>query len=307
MRIGAVDQEWMVGLCERPHCRGALQVGKWLGSQGNGAWGVRGVHIVSANERDDDEPAGRPPLRALENIAELVTEANAAGSMEGIEFLDADSPEDGLREIAETDGVRGIVIGRSARADENALVRLGRTARRLLRDCAAPVVVAGPEVDIRDLESGPVLVGVGLTERCAHATAWARWLASSLHRPLHAVHVVGVPDVPGVEGNGRSLVDHRVIDALETGAENLRAWQEDYGFEDVWGEAILGVSPARRLLAHALAIGACAIVCGSRHLGLAQRLFSNSVSTELAYESRWPVAVVPPPPDVAPQRVSVML
>jgi len=305
MRIGAVEQEWMVGLCERPHCRGALQVAKWLGSHGDGAWGVRGVHIVAANDRDDGW-GGHPPLRALENIADLVTEANAAGSMQGIEFVDADSPEEGLRGVAETDGVRGIVIGRSARTDEHAVARLGRTSRRLLRDCAAPVVVAGPDVDMLDLVSGPVLVCVGLTERCAHATAWAKWLAASLHRPLHAVHVVRVPDIPGVEGNGRSLVDHRVVDALETGAENLRAWQEDYGFEDVWAEAVLGVSPARRLLAHAQVIGACAIVCGSRHLGLATRLFSNSVSTELAFESRWPVAVVPPPPDMAPQRVSVM-
>lgn len=296
MRIGRVEREWMVGLCDRPHCWGALQVAKWLGAhRGDGAWGVRGVHVVTGDERDG-EPPGHTSLRTLEDIAELVAEAGAASSIEGIEFVEADSPEDGLREVAHADGIQGLVIGRSSRAEANALVRLGRTARRLLRGCAAPLVVAGPEVDLRDLESGPVLVGVGLTDRCAHATAWARWLATSLDRELRAAYVVRVPDVSDVpDTSARSIVDHRVVDALRAGEQELQKWQAAHGLEDVAAEAILGVSTARRLLAHALSLDACAIVCGSRQLGLGRRLFENSVSTELAYESRWPVAVVPPP------------
>lgn len=304
MRIGRVDPEWMIGLSEHADCRGALQVAKWLGAHRD-AWGVRGVNVVV--DEDDDVPPGHPSLRALESIAELVTKAGAAPSLEGIGFVAAASAEDGLREVAHADGIHGLVIGRSTRADEPAVIRLGRIARRLLRDCDAPLVIAGPEVDASVLESGPVLVGVGLTDHCAHATEWARWLASALGRPLQAVHVVPVPSVPGVDAGARSVVDHRVVEALETGEEDLRAWQADHGLEDVEAVAILGVSPARRLLAHALAVDACTIVCGARQLGLAERLVTNSVSTELARESRWPVAVVPPPPEEPRGRMTVML
>ena len=87
MRIGRVEREWMVGLCDRPHCWGALQVAKWLGAhRGDAAWGVRGVHVVVGDERDG-EPPGHAPMRTLETIAELVTEAGAASSIEGIEFV----------------------------------------------------------------------------------------------------------------------------------------------------------------------------------------------------------------------------
>src|SRR5690606_20231129 len=208
---------------------------------GSGGWALRGVHVIRRDPavvRDDPELMESARRRIRHELAELVTDAGANRSLGEIELIEAGSPEDGLLELVRAEGgpqrergdrpvpsagTLGVVIGRSAGAVERTLVRLGRTARRLLYESEIPVVVAGPDLDLARLDSGPVVVMVSLTDRDAYATAWARDLAERLERPLRLVHVAAVSERAAVEPSGTGT---RRLEAIRERAElALAQWQ----------------------------------------------------------------------------------
>lgn len=295
------EREWMVALCGRERSRGVLRLAEWLaGHASRGRFTVRGVHVITrdaAVAREHPERIERAREHAQQELSEIVAEAGARQSLGKIELIEANTPEDGLREVGRAGGgVLGLVIGRTAGADERALVRLGRTARRLLHDSAVPVVVVGPDLDPERLRSGPVVMATGLTDRCARATAWAQGLADVLQRPLRLAHVAVVPEPPqggrGVEPATPEPTARRLQAVRERAELALRQWQADHGLEHLPGQVVLGTALAPQLLAHVEELGACLLVCGSRHQQ-PERPIEPGLSVELASSAPVPVAVVP--------------
>lgn len=294
MKTG-IDREWIVALCGRERSLGALKIACWLSKHAvHAGWRIQGVHVItrdSAVVREHPELIESARRRVREEIAALVDEVASGYTLGAIEIIEAETAVDGLREMVRNEGIQGLVIGRPT--SEHALVRLGRTARRLLRECEVPVVVAGPELDPSVLESGPVLMTVGLTDRCARATAWARELADGLGRPLRLVHVAGIPEWAGIETVVPEPTEHRLETIHERAELTLAQWQADHGLESLPADAVLGPRLVERLLEHARSVGACMLVCGTRPHDVHEQTAEPGLSDELASTSPWPVAVVP--------------
>lgn len=259
--------KWLVGLDLDQRAVGALQMATWL--RRSDAERCVGVHVF--------EPELRPLLRkmlvqhvvasAREELQALIAGLDAPNPFSATEVLIADSPEDGLSHHALTQGFDALLIGRVATRASEAMVRLGPVARRLVRRLPVAVAVAPPDLRCVDVGNGPVLLASDLTEASDAAAVFARKLATSLERELLVVHV------------GRSLRDlHAWIDTRSLG--DVRSAVID-------GEIVDALSNTAQLEQAAM------LVCGSRRLSLAQRMFTTSVGTELARLADRTVVVVP--------------
>lgn len=137
------------------------------------------------------------------------------------------------------------------------------------------------------------MVAVEASPSSLAAIAFAEALATSVGRPLLAVQAV-----QGLGGLGTAFMttaevtSHRDRDRQQE-IDDLRA------FLDGNGHASLAVRPGVGPTLHVLLdvaedVHAAAIVCGSRRLSFAERIFSASVGSELASFAEVPVAVIPP-------------
>ncbi|KIG17446.1 Universal stress protein family protein [Enhygromyxa salina] len=232
--------------------------------------------------------------KVASQITALMAQAGHNPAQVRVELVEDAEIERGLAEASVRLGVDALVIGRRANRDEDPIVRLGEVARKILRRLPVPVVVVPPDFGSEGdpgLGDGPVIVGVDLTGHGATATRFAAGLAKKLGRPLMLAH--------GTQAFawGISYIPAASMETLQAqtragAGQKLREWAGEMGLEDAKQHVFMG-DPAKQLSELAVAEDAAILVTGSRMLGVVERLFLSSVSSELAATARCPVAVVP--------------
>jgi nucleotide-binding universal stress UspA family protein len=287
----ARGMKWVVGLDLGERSMGALRMAQWLGRRAERARAPRhtGVYVLDERVRTmfQEERAERVVAASREALEGYVARHEASASFAELRVVLAESAEAGLGAAATTIGVDGLVVGRRARADESTLWRLGTTARRLLRHLPTPVMVVPP--DLVEVGGGPILFATDLQDESIAAGELAARLATELDRELSVVHVDPVLALPASElGLGMAMpvqLQPRTIDDLERwlARHHVRAGDT----------RLLEGDTIDRLLHCAKRTDAAMLVCGSRCLSVAERIFTSSVATELARHSDRPILVVP--------------
>jgi nucleotide-binding universal stress UspA family protein len=255
---------------------------------------VRGVCILEEAAFFTIRGAAR--ARVEEGVRKaLAGMADASSAREALGELDAriaGPVHDALSKTAvEQEAV--LVIGRQARRGDAGLVRLGKTARRLLRRLSTPVAVVPPDMQLADFAEGPVLVAVDTTDASPPAVEFARVFARSVDRPVQLVHVLPTVGEIGLEYLSPARSAELRQEYSQRAVREFETFVEEHGF---------GTLPISRLpgpviesvIAVAKEKRACSIVCGSRQLGAAARVLSSSIGSELAASAPVPVIVVPP-------------
>lgn len=273
-------RRWVLGLDLGGRSRGAAAFARWLREAGEE---VKSVHVL--------ETWMRGYLRSdnyerLQTVLGRATAEMGLGSPDDIQVVEAHRTEVGLAGAAE--GAEALIIGRAAPSEGSALVRLGATARRVLRGLPAPVIVVPP--DWAAVGAGPVLVATDLEETSAGAVEFAQQFAARHRRPLELVHVGGalyndfIDELDPRWLAAREIYRADVVDAVREWAveRELRATRHV-----VYGD------PAQQIAALARARDAAVVVVGSRRLGTVARAFLSSTASALASLAACPVAVVP--------------
>jgi len=282
---------WLVGLDLLPENTGVFRFTSWLRAREPGAQAI-GVHVVETGLfRFLGERVPTILEGARERVDEAVSEAGGIQLFAKIEAVAASTAESGLMDAALRYGVRALVIGRWSRRGQRSLVKLGRVARRLLRALPVPVIVTPPDLLRSDIGGGPILLATDLSETSSAAARFAVDLAERSGRSLVVAHV-GVP---------RSHAALYVLDA-EMAGQVEQERREVEARVHAWAEANVGGGPEVKvafgeieteLLELAEGLSAPMIVCGSRELSVAERIFASCTASNLAGLARCPVAVVP--------------
>lgn len=299
---------WIVGVDLRPRSLGALRFASWLGAVtsdvGKEARAAPGmgevdrfiaVHVLEdehlraalkTQHLDELEAAARGQLR------KLLDEEDRDGRVVEMEVVRAATADEGLRAERESRRADGMVIGRVAGKEDRRLVRLGRVARRLLRDPPAPIFVVPPDHGRRDRIDGPIVALTSLDSNAEAACALASSLAARTGRPLDLVHVV-----PHLAANSPEFIPVTMLaehneELIKRGEQDLDAWVRARKLHpsrthvlrgDLFDAAVLHAEEAR----------APFLVVGVHHRGGLERLVSPSIASELAATSTVPVLVVP--------------
>jgi nucleotide-binding universal stress UspA family protein len=292
---GASAMKWVVGVDLLPDSQGALEFVAWLKArEAVGQGDVPGLCILEEAAfftiRGEARTGVEEGVRKV--LMGFADDSRARDALGELDARIAPSVHKALSALAlEHDAV--LVVGRQARRGEAGLVRLGKTARRLLRHLPVPVTVVPPDLQLQEVPEGPVLVATDTTEASLPAISFGRAYASAVGRSLRLVHVL-----PTVEEIGLEYVSSVRSAELrhEHGRRARRAFDEFVqrnGLGDL-GVSLLPGPVIESVLEVASTERACSIVCGSRKLGVAARVVSASIGSELAATATVPVVVVPP-------------
>ena len=293
--------KWIVGLGLNHRSGGAISLGSWLrdGATDGAEHVLRATHVV---EQPEQLLAVRWCIKTVAQVVRLaelaaeslLTEAGARAQFDDLDVVVAADTAAMLEKRCVESSTHGLLIGRAARTGEHAISRLGRVARRLLRALPAPVIVAPPELRVRDIAAGPLLIATDLKPHSVPALHFAQALAKSVGRPIRVLHVapehselapafVPVTLEPGVRA------------AYEQSARNAVArWGAAAGLSDDDIDLEFG-RPEACILSAAKRIGAPIIVCGSRRSTATERIFHPSLGARLAAIAGCAVAIVPAP------------
>jgi nucleotide-binding universal stress UspA family protein len=223
-----------------------------------------------------------------EALQQQVAALGVARSFTQLRTVLAATPEEGLAEAATTIGIDGLVVGRLARSDSASPWRLGSVARRLLRRLPAPVMVVPPDLVL--VGKGPVVLATDLHEDSEAAGRVALRLARELGRELLVAHVdLALVASTSEIGFGVAMP----IPMKPRTLEDVERWCGQHQLRSA-SSTLLEGDVVDRLLHCARRVHAPLLVCGSRQLGLGERIFSSSVASELAARSEAAVLVVPP-------------
>lgn len=284
-------ERWIVGLDLGERSHGALVFAAWMRSAASpeGRPQMIGVHVLETwaarhlpAERDEY-------VRVVREIAARRI-AGVGAALDGVEVIEAERAEDGLAGVA--GHAQGLVIGRQAPREERPLVKLGRVARRLLRQLPAPTFVVPPDLPEATLAAGSIVFATDLEESSSAAQALAIRLARMHARPLVVAHV-GEPRHSDLldELEPRWLAQR---EAFRAGVEQeFASWSQAHGLGGVRRVLEFGAVP--EVLADIAARErAAVVVLGSRRLGAVERVFTTSTASALAGLCPCAVAVVPP-------------
>lgn len=290
---------WVVGLDLRPHSHGAINFAHWLSDHDKHPEQLRidGLHVVESGLFD--LPGGKSRVGVLGDalaaarVAVAVRGADAAfSSIDVVESAKGDGVVQLLTAAAELPITDGIILGRRAAGEHGALVRLGKVARKLLRRLPAPTFVVPPDLERQHIGPGPIVCAVALDEHGVAVARFGERLAQRLGRSARLVHVIDSGDPIGLqylpEGSWDNLHERRRDDAQA----QIVQWRDAAGLSAYTLLAQGQTVP--RLVSAARELDACMILCGSRRLTLAERVWISSVGSSLAAAAHLPVGVVAP-------------
>ena len=284
---------WIVGLDLRGLSQGAIHYARWLHEHAK-AERLIGVHVIEAlpdAARDIDLPIETVREWLLAAAEKEVARAGAREAFDDVDVERSTRAEEGLEAAVAGKKAHGLILGRKAPRGQDALVRLGRVARRMIRRASAPLVVVPPDLMAQDVGDGPVMVATDLSQAAAGALRFGDALARSLGRELVVAYGVRAPSLldqylpaDAWEGVQRAV--------SEGGARSAQDWAAGLG---VRARIHVVEGPlARGLAVAAVRERACLLVCGSRRLSALERLFSSSVGAEVAASAPLATAIVPP-------------
>ncbi len=283
---------WLVGLDLQPESTGVVCLASWLATGSGPDLQAIGVHVV---ETGLFGYLGAHMPTILDGARERARETlNAAGtSFAAVQAVQAESAQLGLLTAAKHHRATALLIGRWSRLGSSSLVRLGRVARRILRELPLPVIVTPPDLHEVDIGEGPVIFASDLSERSVAAAAFAAEIAARHGRALVAVHV-GAPQ----EHAALYVLDEACKQLIEGRHRRVQAEAEAWVAKHIAGAECIVVFGAieSEVLRLAEERAALMIVCASRGLSLAERIFASSTASNLAGHAKCPVAVVPGSP-----------
>ena len=278
----------LVGVDALDRSRGALAVAERLVVVGRAD--CKPVHIVELVPELFPDWVSSSTRTWSVNVAAAAAKA-VAPSLPVLDVLEALPPELGLEHAVRHLDADLLIVGRKARADERALVRLGGVARQLLRSLPCAIAVVPPDYTPPDESIRPILLATNLGVSSRGAATMARQLATSLDAPLMCVHTVDrLPPLPSdVDDETR----RRMLLERSSQAENaLETWCLEVGLKAGSRHIVTG-DPLSALDRMVTDFRPQLVVCGSRLLGTAARLFSTSVGSTLAATLPVPVVVCP--------------
>src|SRR5512136_2918936 len=224
---------WILGLDLRPQGRGAVRFAAWLVAAG-ASGRDDAFSAVQVLEQEHLQAVLRhhhldEVVEAARDEAAAVLRREAAGAPLGppavVQGLTA---VDGLEEAARRGGADVLLVGRLAPRGSQATLRLGRTARGLLRRLPVPVLVVPPDFDRSEVGDGPVVALTSLGEECVEAVRFAGRLAARLARPLVVAHVT--PDAADAGAYlSPETMDRLARDRQVEGEMALDAWIGRHG------------------------------------------------------------------------------
>lgn len=288
--------KWIVATNLRADSQGAFEFAHWLHT--TAAKPDDHALVAMAVIRDAGDFAsvtigrGLQMRRVEDATRSFVAETPAANAIDDIDVDIAPEVSAALCERAAQRGAT-LVLGRAAPRENTRLVRLGSVARRCLRRLTRPTVIVPPDWTVDHARQGPILVAVDDTDASLAALRFAEALAAAVGRPM-----VAVTALQGLGGLGTTFLAPAEFADLQDRrrreqADQVAVFLADRGYPQLSLRAEAGAT-VQAVLDVAEDVDAAAIVCGSRRLTLAERLFSASVGTELASFSTLPVAIVPP-------------
>jgi nucleotide-binding universal stress UspA family protein len=275
---------WILGLDPRPRTEGALRTARWMASGGKSRF--IGVHVVPRQPRIDerDDVLDQVVAEAQVEVEKAVERVGARAAIDRLEAVPGAAVEDSLAVAADYHDADALIVGRSARAESSAIVRLGRVARRLARGLPRAVMIV-PSDHQPAQRRGPVLLATDLQEDAAAASHFALQLARDLGRDLVVAYVVPRPPFPFVVSKSPTSGEEVEI--------RLNDWIDRHGLGGATAQRLAG-DPVEAVIDHAEAMNAVCIVAGSRRLSSLERAFQSSTGTDLARFASCPVVIVPP-------------
>jgi nucleotide-binding universal stress UspA family protein len=284
---------WIAGIDFEDRCTGALQMAVWLRGHAHSEdpQQLTALHVMPERVRRMllIEATAAAPEMVVENMHRVVAEAGVEDPFTDYRAEWAKSVEDGFADAARQLEATGILIGKAAGDPAPMFGGLGRVARRLLRQLPAPVMVVPRHFVANEIGKGPIMLATDLEASSVPAAAAAHDLARALRRELIVVGVEEVSRrVPTL--SPQAFVPLSLIERLTPA--RLRAWALAQGLEKARAIVREG-NRVQGLLDVAREEDTAVIVCGSRCLHLAQRIFASSTASELARRAERPVLVVP--------------
>ncbi|MCY0993096.1 universal stress protein [Nannocystis sp. ILAH1] len=280
-------QPWIIGIDLRPRSDGAVRFGAWLHAQAPEHVKLLGMHVL---EHDDDRHLHcREQTQGI--TEETLERAGVRAAFARVEVVAADRPEIALESLQRAEEARGLIIGRRATTDSDAIIRLGSVARRVLRRLVAPTFVVPPELAAEKIGAGPIVVAITPDEASVGAVKFASRLAQELGRSLVYLTVVStsVDHVPMERLD--AVLAERVAQKMRGAGAVIHAWLLNLGARE---RVIVRRGDAlTQILAGAAELSAPFVVTGSRQLSAVDRMFGLSVASYLAANAALPVLVVP--------------
>lgn len=296
-RPAEAAMKWIIGVDLRETATGALQFCQWLAR--HAARPARHtfvpVHVLEESYllqvlryTHQSEVEGK----ALVDARHQLDRAELGAFVEAPKITRAAAADEGL--VRELDAQHGdaLVIGRQAPSHERHFVRLGRVARRLVRQLPCPIVVAPPDLRADRIGHGPIVLATDLEETCGSAVRFAQRLSHASGRPIVVAHIIP-HEVESSRYVPSTTVEQFYSQVGLDRQRDLQQWKTTHGLAESASVVAHGDIVAR-LSAIAEVEGAPIVVCGSRGLSTVERVFATSVATDLSCWAECAIAIVPP-------------
>lgn len=285
---------WVIGLDLRPHSHGAINFAAWLRDHDHGdVMSIDGLHVVESRLFELPEAPARTQLLGQADKAAHATIAvrKATDAFSSVDVVESSDVTEALAAAGRLTVTTGLVIGRRAAGHEHTLIRLGKVGRRLLRHLHAPAFVVPPDLEPHHIGPGPVVCAVTLDDRGVELARFGERLAAAVGREARLVNVVDNGDPVGLQYLPEHSWDNLHQRRHDTRRAELLAWRDAAGLSSPTLLARGQTVP--KLISAARELDACMILCGSRQLSLAERIWTSSVGSTLAAAAHLPVGVMP--------------
>lgn len=293
---GAELMRWVVGVDLRPHSHGAINFAAWLHAHDQtGQASLEALHVVDSGLLELPEAPARAAVlgRAKQAAIAALTARHALDAFAHVDAIEAGDVIDTLAAAGALAASTGVILGRRAADNDTRLVRLGKVARSLLRRLESPVFVVPPDLERAYIGEGPIVCAVDLDPHGVDVARFGEALGEAIGRPARLVHVLDAGDPIGLQYLPEITWTDLHKREREVGEAALRKWRDDAGLRSdtltVQGQTVT------QLIRTATELDACMILCGSRRLNLAQRMWLSSIGSSLAAAAHLPVGVIPSP------------
>jgi nucleotide-binding universal stress UspA family protein len=294
MSEAAEMMRWVVGIDLRPHCHGAINFAAWLHAHDKTGQAVlEALHVVESRLFDLPESPARAELlgRAKQATIAALTARNALDVFAHVDAIEGEDVIDTLAAAGALASTTGIIVGRRASEKDDRMIRLGKVARRLLRRLESPVFVVPPDLEQGHIGAGPILCAVDLDANGVEVARFGERLGAAVGRQVRLIHVVDAGDPIGLEYLPEVTWNDMRQASQSDGQTRLAQWRDGAGLS---AEALIAQGQTvPKLISAARELDACMILCGSRQLSLAQRIWLSSIGSTLAAAAHLPVGVVP--------------
>jgi nucleotide-binding universal stress UspA family protein len=267
---------------------GVVRFASWLRASG-ACDRLVGVHVVDLEEPYEANAELMQKARLALN--DWVEQLGVAAVFDELVVVNASRVDEALHQACAERPDAGLIVGRRTGQDEQGIIRLGATTRRLLRRLEAPIVVVPPDLDPATLGSGPVMVAITTTEEASLAALrFGSDIARSMQREVELVCVT--PSRSASAYLPAALAGEQQERRRVQTERDLTIWKKE---NEIHAKTQVFSGPViERLLGQVSEKGVPLVVCGRNKATTIQRFLGGTTSTELSTFSRVPVAVVAP-------------